>query len=100
MTRRKTVLASDFTSICYMVFVYSQYSDGLILWNCSPVMPTSHIVNNLLTSKHFFFDENLKPQPCRIDLSLKFCSTNLSLKVVILKRSGTQSKHFQPAITV
>ena len=54
MTRRKTVLASDFTSICYMACVYSQYSDGLILGNCSPVMPTSHIVNNLLTSKHFF----------------------------------------------
>jgi len=55
------------------------HSDWLILGHYSPVMPTSrlwvykikaksHTINNLLTSNVQSLWENLKCQPCRIDL--------------------------------
>ena len=65
-----------------MASVYSQYnmcSDWLILGHHSAAMPTgplracksqakSHIINKLLTLNVRSLRENLKPQPCRIDL--------------------------------
>jgi len=87
----------------YVVCVCSRYSlcsDWLIVGHYSPVMPTgqlqarktkakSHIINNLLTLNFQSLQENLKPQPCCIDLAiarsiqqglgLRFSSKDLTL---------------------
>jgi len=64
-------------------------SDGLILGNYSPVMPTgqwwacqnkveNRAINNLITSDFQSLRENLKPWPCHIDY-VNYCLVNTEM---------------------